>query len=383
MRVSGDNTRQVPVVSHSSSVLPAAVPVVQVHCHSWRAFADAYAQDLSSGGMYVHHAEPLPLLSMLDVRLSLPESTEVVMRGRVVQVLMSPQAEQHGRPPGIAVELCDLDAERKRQIAQMIAFARTQAVDDDPHKSFARTLLELSPSIPPSEVAQRLSRPPSGVMEAPRADSRAVAPKPPANANATSTSASNIAAQAMSSRGSSQSIPITRQLSSPAAAALRARQISQSLSVPPQSRSSSSAIRAQPQARPLTEPTAPTSPAESGQVLKASAPAATSGTPRPSDEHLLKQVLSNVAHKHYDAALRITHEMLASNPGDLQALRWQATCHARSAVARTDLGSACLHYEHLLRLDAENREAREFVRAYEREKKLNSLPFGRYFTKKK
>jgi hypothetical protein len=94
-------------------------------------------------------------------------------------------------------------------------------------------------------------------------------------------------------------------------------------------------------------------------------------------------VLTNFAHKHYDAALRVTREMLQANPGDPQVLRWQSMCNARLALARNDDTGAVEHYEQALQYGEDNREAREFVRNHQREKKLNSLPFGRYFTKKK
>jgi Tfp pilus assembly protein PilF len=105
--------------------------------------------------------------------------------------------------------------------------------------------------------------------------------------------------------------------------------------------------------------------------------------PKPTDQAKLKLALTELAHKHYEAALRITHEMLEDNPGDPQALRWQHMCNARSALARNDAIAAADHYEQALAYGEDNREARLFVQHIRRDKKLNSLPFGRYFTKKK
>jgi hypothetical protein len=104
---------------------------------------------------------------------------------------------------------------------------------------------------------------------------------------------------------------------------------------------------------------------------------------KPTDQQKLKLVLTNVAHKHYEAALAVTREMLAENPGDPQALRWQAMCCARLALQRGEPQAARGFYEQLLQLDPNHREAREFIRVHERDRKLNALPFGRYFTKKK
>jgi tetratricopeptide (TPR) repeat protein len=104
---------------------------------------------------------------------------------------------------------------------------------------------------------------------------------------------------------------------------------------------------------------------------------------RPTDKVKLKLVLTHIAHKHYEAAIRVTREMLDGNPGDPEALLWQALACARLALQRGDDDAAFTYYEQILRIDPEHREAREFVRAQQRDKKLNSLPFGRYFTHKK
>jgi hypothetical protein len=64
-------------------------------------------------------------------------------------------------------------------------------------------------------------------------------------------------------------------------------------------------------------------------------------------------------------------------------LKWQAICFARMAIARGDATNAAEQYVRALHYDENNREAREYVRAYQRDRKLSSLPFGRYFLKKK
>jgi hypothetical protein len=58
-------------------------------------------------------------------------------------------------------------------------------------------------------------------------------------------------------------------------------------------------------------------------------------------------------------------------------------CKARLAIAAKDEASATTHYEKALEYDESNREARDFVRNHHRDKRLNALPFGRYFTTKK
>ena len=43
---------------------------------------------------------------------------------------------------------------------------------------------------------------------------------------------------------------------------------------------------------------------------------------------------------------------------------------------------AAFHYQKALEVDEANHEARKFVRHYHTKKRLNALPFGRYFVKK-
>jgi hypothetical protein len=254
-----------------------------------------------------------------------------------VQVLSHEQAQAVGKAHGVGLELADMDPERKRQIAQLLEFARWQGEQNDPNASFTRMLLEMSPSLPAAEVGYRLSLLPG---KGPRSSD-----------NPTAVAARRAAANTNSNSNrppeTGKTDPISRQ---------RMRAASGPLTN-----------------RPPAEAAAPA-------TQKPAAPAA---PPRPSDPVLLKRMLSEFAHKHYDAALRTSREMLESNPGDPQALRWQHMCDARLARARNDEAAAADHYALALPYDEENREAREYVRTHRRDKKLNSIPFGRYFTKKK
>jgi uncharacterized protein (TIGR02266 family) len=316
------------VVSSSSD------PQLLVHCETWLEFIERYASDLRTGGLYVATDDPPPVLTALDVRLQLPEATELVLRARVVQVLSHQQAQAVGKPRGVGLELADMDPERKRQIAQLLEFARWQGEQNDPNASFTRMLLEMSPSLPAAEVGYRLSLLPGAI---PRSSDNptAVAARRAANTN------SNRVPETPKTE------PISRQ---------RLRAASGPLTN-----------------RPPVDAAAPAS----------QRPPAAAGPPKPSDPLLLKRLLSEFAHKHYEAALRTSREMLESNPGDPQALRWQHMCDARLARARNDEAAAAEHYALALPYDEENREAREYVRVHRRDKKLNSIPFGRYFTKKK
>ena len=132
-------------------------PQLLVHCETWLEFIERYASDLRTGGLYVATDDPPPVLTALDVRLQLPEATELLLRARVVQVLSDEQARAVGKARGVGLELADMDPDRKRQIAQLLEFARWQGEQNDPNASFTRMLLEMSPSLPAAEVGCRLS----------------------------------------------------------------------------------------------------------------------------------------------------------------------------------------------------------------------------------
>jgi hypothetical protein len=394
-----------------AELTPAAVaPRIAVRCESWREFAERYADDIASGGMYLSHASPPAVLSLVEVVLQLPEATEIALRARVVQVLSADQAASMGKPPGMGLELLDIDAERKRQVMQLIEFARWQGASGDPKSSFARTLLEVSPSMPAAEVGYRLSmlpeapkgrsdsrpsipaqtvptRAPSGPIPQ-RAEAAAAALRrsltPPGGRNAVRESSAPRRPDSAAPDVRPSSMPPVRSSRPPQPAAAGGRASKVSLPAAKTSHSSGSLPAVS---------TAGTPPARARRVSSASLPAANGGErpsrvpdappPKPTDKRKLKAVLTHVAHKHYEEAIRATREMLDDNPGDPEAMLWQALSCARLALQREDDDAALTYYEQIMRIDPEHREAREFVRTHQRDKKLNSIPFGRYFTTKK
>ncbi|HEY2732566.1 MAG TPA: hypothetical protein VGI70_01205 [Polyangiales bacterium] len=284
-----------------------------VRCQTWLEFIEHYASDLARGRLYVASETPPAVMTVLDLKLQLPEASELVLRARVVQVLAAEPASAAGQPPGIGLELVDMDADRKLQIAQLVEFAERQREHPDPNASFTRTLLELSPPLAAAEVGYRLSLIPGAT---PRSSD---GPKRRSSAD------DNRPDEGRPRRAESRPIEITV------------------------------AQTSQPSAQPI----------------------------KPTDPIKLKVLLTEFAHKRYEIALRHVREMLEDNPGDPQALRWQHMCNARLAVSRNDPIVAADQYEMALAYDEDNREAREYVRTHRRDKKLNSIPFGRYFTKKK
>jgi hypothetical protein len=322
----------------------ASDQVLFVRCETWREFLERYANDIAGGAMFVATERRPAALSVLDVHLQLPEATEIILRARVVQVAAAEQASAQGTPPGVGLELLDMDAERRRQIYQLIEFARWQGATNDPNASFARTLLEISPSLRPAEIGQRLSMLPGA--------------GPRSGDSSSGMKRVSIDSSSAMKKVSGDSSSAMKKVSGDGSSSTKRVSDGSSTSV------SNSGFRA--------------------VNVAADAPATPAATPpKPTDQAKLKLALTEFAHKHYEAALRITRDMLENNPGDPQALRWQHMCNARSALARNDAAAAADHYEQALAYDQENREAREFVRNIRRDKKLKSLPFGRYFTKKK
>ena len=317
------------VSTTDSSIRPALV--VSVQCTSWQSFAEQYASDLARGALCLAYPEPLPLLSTLTVKLTLPDSVAITLSARVVQVLSGTLADQLNSPFALALEVLDLEGEVKQQLAKLLEFARSQREHEDAQTSFARTMLDGTPSLPPREVALRLSQ------------------LPGAQAAATAARASQ--PQATSASGFRHATAARR-------------------------------LHAGDTTRPLSPSRTMRAIRGKGADLDSAAPSGSEPAAAP-DPDKLKDLLSNVARKRYDTALQITNELLEANPTDRHVQRWRALCYARIALSRDDHALAAQAYATMLEIEPSDREAGEFLKHYERSKRLESLPFGRFFTKKK
>jgi uncharacterized protein (TIGR02266 family) len=413
---------------------------LQIRCETWTEFVETYASDICRGGMFVRCEEMPEVLSEVELKLSLPGRVEVSLLARVVHVVPVDVAEQTNRTSGMGVEFIHASPEQKRQILQLVDFAKAQQDGGDDSISFAHTLLE-NEAMHAREVGARLSMmPEAGTRKASqtmpavqlqeseeRADASQVgvrsrqpiprtATQPLGNATSRSSAHNPIVRTPTSPLGnttgrssannpivrtptaplgatgrSSASTPIVRTATGPLTAAggrANSAPIARGQSAPiDPSMFSSSRPGGRPQSGPISGPPA-TTPSGTPEPGTATAQATTpSGQPlpppKPTDLNRLKIVLNSLAHKHYEDAAKQAREMLVDNPGDPQVLKWQAVCFARMALARNDQASAAAEYEKVLRYEDNNREAREFVKTFNRDKKLGALPFGRYFVKKK
>jgi tetratricopeptide (TPR) repeat protein len=108
----------------------------------------------------------------------------------------------------------------------------------------------------------------------------------------------------------------------------------------------------------------------------------TSAPPKATDPAKLKLGMQLIVRKDYERAIKVFDEILRDNAADRQAQQWLQIAHARFKLKNKDNEGAFAHYQKALEIDEENHEARKFVREHSTQKRLNSIPFGRYFVKK-
>jgi Tfp pilus assembly protein PilZ len=308
-----------------------------VRCDTWAEFAQMYAADVSQGGMFIVTDEAFELLVEVDVDMRLPEGHSVLLRATVVHVVGAEQAARESRPAGVGVHFVDLNPTHKQQILQLVEFARWEG--DSPTASYANRMFESSTTLPPSKVLEALSK------ESPTESRKPAAP------------ASSRAAAGQSLRPSTRSS--SRNKASPSGQAPQAQDDA--------GNGEPTGKSLDPRAKPSDGP---------------SSPAAEAVPPKPLDAAKLKLGMTHLAHKRFDQAIKTFEEVLKETPGDRQTTQWLQVTYARQRLKHGDPDGAAEHYQKALEADETNHEARKFVREHSTKKRLNSLPFGRYFVKK-
>lgn len=306
-----------------------------VRCESWNEFVQHYATDISQGGMFIVTDEPPELLSEIDVQVSLPEGHDVLLRAQVVHIIDKAQATRDGRPAGIGVQFLELDPMRKAQIHQLVEFARWEGATGRPAASLASRMFEAAASLPPNRLVDALPAAPGARASTP-ALSRA------AKASASSTPAKPRTSRAPADKGA----PATNR---PRASA-----------PPPDGEA------------PATEAAA--------EVASQPPPVRTTG--KPLDTEKLKVGMTHLAHRRLMEAINVFSELSNESPQDPQPVLWRALARARLKLKDNDASGAAEHYAQVLTIDENNHEARKFVREHGQKKRLEKLPFGRYFVKK-
>lgn len=322
----------------------AAMHQLLVQCDTWSEFAQLYASDVSLGGMFIVTDEAPEILSEVSIELKLPEGHEIALTGSVVHVVDAEQAARENRSPGIGVQFIALDALRKRQIQQLVEFARWEGASNNPTATYASRLFEMSASLPPSKVLDEL---------------------PPA-------------------KDDDFGAPIAR--AQPSASAQPDAPAHTDLSSRPSRRTGGGNVSRRPRRADSGSVGAATEAVEAsrrtGEQPTAEAAEATATPPKPTDPAKVKLGVTLLARKNFAQAISTFEAILKDNPGDLLMQQWVHIANARLHLANKDEASALEHYQKALAVDESNHEARKFVREHSTRKRLNSLPFGRYFVKK-
>lgn len=328
-----------------------------VRCESWSEFVALYATDVSQGGMFIVTDDPPPVLSEVDIRMVLPEGHEMPLRARVVHVIEPAQAAHARRHPGVGIELIGLDSSTRAQIHQLVEFARWHGTAHAPTATLASHMFEMNAGVRPAEMMQSL---PSPAMTT------------SLNAPTSATPREAIPSARVVS-GETGSSGVRRASSVPAdQAAEHARKPSGA----PRKRSAENRPSgASPSKRASADP--------GGQAGSERAAAQAAPPPKPTDQIQLKIGISHLAAKRFGEAHKHLQKMLEANPGDPEVMKWLYTTMARKALASNDETGANEAYKKVLAISEDVHEARKFVRELEQRKKLEALPFGRFFAKKK
>jgi uncharacterized protein (TIGR02266 family) len=368
----------------------AASHELLVRCESWQDFVQLYASDVSQGGMFIVSETPLPLFTEIQVQLRLPEGHDIVLKASVVHVIDAAQAARDNARPGVGVHFIDLDRTQKLQLQQLIDFARWEGASGQPSATFASRMFQHSHSVQAGQTTE------TGTKERP-----STAGLPPATFAGTSSRATGAA-----SLRPGMVVPAGGSLQP--AASTGARQTGER-SLPPRPRAEAGAAAAgrpagkssKPGAQPASKTGDSLDPlrrtgsdgeletarrtAKEGE-LGAVAPEAAAGAPaaagKAANPAKLKLGVTHLAHKRFPLALKTFEEVLAESPNDRLAQQWVHLAHARMLLAKDETDAAMERYKKVLEIDESHQEARKFVREHSTAKRMNALPFGRYFVKK-
>jgi hypothetical protein len=261
-----------------------------------------------------------------------------------VHVIEPAQAAHARREPGVGVEFIGLDAPTRAQIHQLVEFARWQGTSSSPTATFASHMFEMNASAPPSAVMASL---------------------PPADSSRSGVRRASSAPAASDVMSSARPISTSSMPAVVPPGASAAPKKKKKSSAPPQG---------------VEGQAAQTSAAPGSQPAAAAPPPP---PPKPTDMEELKVGMTHLARKRFPEAVKHFQQMLTNNPGDPEAGKWLHVTNARRALASNDEKAAKIAYEKALAISEDVLEARKFVRELEQRKKLEAIPFGRYFVKKK
>lgn len=331
-----------------------------VKCESWGDFAQTYAADVSQGGMFIITDDPPPLLSFVDVKMGLPEGHEIVLRGRVVHVIPPAQAAAEGRQAGVGVEFQEIEPEFKLQIHHLVEFSRWEGTN--PNASFSKHLSEVS-----------LSQPPARLMESLRPGAQRASAAPSASAGSEESATSQSHARRKDEIARSESSFSSSAIAMP----------SGDLDADVRAVSSAPAPARSPSNEPAPHGRASVPDDAASTTMDAAGRSSSAPQAQGGEAVALKVGMTHISYKRYGQAVKAFEDMLRRHPGHREAQKWLFLAQARQHLTKHNDDAAATAYQLMLEIDESNREARKFVREHHTQKRLQSLPFGRYFAKKK
>ena len=88
-------------------------------------FSTHWAVNLSGGGMFINTSAPLPVNSLLELVISLPDAAAPLeLSGRVARVSAAANAEQ--RTAGMGIEFVDVDDDKRERIERFVTRLRQE-----------------------------------------------------------------------------------------------------------------------------------------------------------------------------------------------------------------------------------------------------------------
>jgi len=127
----------------------AARRPIEIKCQHWDQFLRLCTENVSTNGLLVRIAQPLPLGTPIEIRLSTPDGSVVQLDGEVAR-LAEPSRE--GGLPGMAIKIVESDLEALEQIAGLYkSFGAAEAsVPDTPAVSSVPGVAPPESSVPSS-----------------------------------------------------------------------------------------------------------------------------------------------------------------------------------------------------------------------------------------
>ena len=93
--------------------------------------------------------------------------------------------------------------------------------------------------------------------------------------------------------------------------------------------------------------------------------------------------MTHLAHRNFGAAIKTFSEAVQDSGGNLEAQQWLLLAKARQCLHDTgDPNAACEHYQTVLNIDEATTRPASSCAEHHAKRRLESLPFGRFFVRR-